>query len=440
MTRGNSFAIAVALLVAPRFAGAQDLFERWRSQGARGSATAEVYRAPDRLDLRLGATFPTSAVIRDQGYGRLGFEGVFESDFACGRFDVRANLKSLISKEVRDEFVEALLGAVESELMYNALVLACEVSPTACDAFKHFRVNANAMLGIGYDRCAAVEQAVNDGLHSARAKSIKDCLNRKQGEGATMDEAMRACDRAGDVTGLLGGRVAEFNLGQELVKAFNLDGGDARQLETMLSKLRYTPQGVRGDVEPDAVLREYARVEKEIATAWIRAADQAARDPKAPLDPEVEKVIAPTWTSGPFRIGLLRIAELPRDVRQLRIQLLASRAAAVELTLQVQKLERILAGAELLPQNSEERRREIARQRELLRLQLQHMDELVARKQAYQRDLLGTLDHGETVEHARAASQVGRAQAAKDDEWLRKEVAKPWGAKGRPPEAAERRR
>ncbi len=435
MTTSRPALFAGALVLAatawPPETQAQDLFDRARAQAANSqkAGSAQVYRNPDRMDLRLGATFPTGTVVRDQGYGRLGFEGVFESDFACGKFDVKANLKSLVSKEARDEFLEALLGAVESELMYNALVLACETSPTACQAFQHSRVNANALLGIGYDRCAAIEAGIQDGLQAARAQSIKDCLNRKADQRIPLDEAQRACEKANDVSGLLGGRVAEFNLGQELVRAFKLEGVDARHAETLLSKLRYTPQGVKGEVQADAVLQEYAKIEKEIARAWLQATETAARNPNAQLDPEGEKAIAPTWTSGPLRIGLERIAALRPDVRRLRIELLSARAAAVEMTLRVQKLERYLAGAEILPQTSDERKKEIARERGLLRLQLGHMDEIVARKEAYNKDLLDALLHGEGTEHGQAAAQLGRGRSEDMDARMRREAAAPWGSK-----------
>lgn len=408
----------------------QDLLERARHvrENAGGPVSTETYRSPDRLDLRAGAAFPTGAILADRGTAQIGLDGVFESDFACGRFDMRGSLRNLLSKEMRDEFLDTALGALQSELMYNGLVLACEVSPTACDALKHFRANANALLSISYDRCAAIEEGIRDGLQSARAQAIKDCVERKRQEGVRdPSEALAACEKASEVSGLLGGRVAEFNLARELQKAYHLEGADAARLETLLGSLRITPKGVAGEVKADLVLREYSKLEREYAQAWTEAAQAAAAHPAAPIPSDIEKKLQPPGAPGPLALGLQKIAQLPPAVRKIRIELIASRAAALDLAIKVQELERYLSGAAKLPQNSEARVREIEQELRDLRLQLRHIDELVARKEEYNRTLLASLDHADLHEGSKASAVFAAGRTRESDARFRDTFTGAWG-------------
>src|SRR5438105_9079152 len=81
-------------------------------------------------------------------------------DFGCGSFDLKASFRSLFDKNLKEEFLGGALSAIQSELAGSALVLACYASPTVCDAIKHYRISANAMLGMELDGCRSLEHAL----------------------------------------------------------------------------------------------------------------------------------------------------------------------------------------------------------------------------------------------------------------------------------------
>jgi len=416
----------------PRDLGAQDLLDRSRrAGGAEAPVRASVYQGRDRLDLRVGASFPT-ATLEDRKEARIGIEASLESDFACGKFDLKANLRSLLTREAREDFLDTLIGAVESELLYNGLVLACEASPTACQAFQHFRVNANALLGIGYDRCQAVESGIRDGLQGAQARSIKDCLAERQREGKTLDQALEACNRTQGMRALGGGKVAVFDLGQELEKALGLPAGETRDLGTLLSQLRVRPDGVSGEIRAEAVLAEYARLEKAYREAWTKATEAAAANPEAPPDPETAGKLQPPDAPGPLPVNVRDIAGLPAPERGIYLRWLAGLAALQDLERRVQKIERYLMAAMQVPQADEGTVRRMERELASLRLQMRHVDESVRREEAHNQALLEVIRAAEARQRDRAATSIARAKSAEESRRLEEQSAPKYGAPRRP--------
>lgn len=423
----------VAGLAAALPARAQDLLERVRVGGRPEVRTGvSSYQGLDRLDLRVGGSFPAAA-SSDRGYARIGLSAGLDSDFACGKFDVRANLKSLVGKEAREDMLDTLIGAIESELLYNGLVLVCEASPTACQAYQHFRVNANAMLGIGYDRCQAIESGVQDGIQSGQARSLKDCIARKQKEGKSLDQALAACDKASTVSGLTGAPVAEFSLGRELEKALGLPPGETRELQRFLSDLRVKPNSVSGEIKGEAVLEEYARLERDYQEAWKKAVSEVERDPEAPIDPETAAKLKPENSPGPLPINVRDVAELPGDQREIYIRWLAGLAALQSLEAKVQKIERYLVAATQIPQMDAGNVQRIEREIAGLRTQLRHVDEYVRRQEAHSQALLAVIRAAEAEKRSRAASALARAKSEEGGARLESEYGLKFGALRRPP-------
>jgi hypothetical protein len=428
--KGRTVLVAAIVLTTIRPAAAQDLLERNRARGSVQSA-ASVYQGYDRLDLRVGGSFPTPTE-RDRGHARIGLSAGIETDFACGRFDVKANLKSLVGKEARDDLLDALIGAIESELLYNAMVLLCEASPTTCQAYQHFRGNANAMLGIGYDRCQAIEAGVQDGVQSARAKALKDCIAEKERQGATMDQALAACNRANSMSGLTGGKVAEFDLGKELEKALGLAPGESQEMERLLSSVRVRPSGVTGEIKTDQVLAEYAKLEKEYLEAWTKATGELARNPDAQVDPDAARKLQPGNTPGPLPLNLRDIADLPADQRAIYIRWLASLAALQTLEERIAKLERYLLAATQVPQTDAGTVQRIEREIVSLRTQMRHVDDYVRRQEAHNQALLRVIQAAEARKRELAASSVARAKSAEETRRVMEEYSLKVGQPYRP--------
>jgi len=391
--------------------GGQDLFERAKTNGNTGSAEFESYPGRDRLDLRFGAALPK--LSGDKGGARIGFESVIDSDFACGRFDLKANLKTLLSKESRSDMLDALLGALEGELLSNALVLTCEASPTACQAFQHFRVNANAILGLQYDRCQAIQSAVNDSLQGIKAKAIKDCVEERRRGGTSMDEALAACEKVDTMTGLDGKKVKEIDLTKELQKALKIDDVDFAHLQELLSSVRLSTGGVKGEVQADGVIRKFDKLNAEYLAAWTDATSALVSDPtKKPDNEALAKLVPPGASGGILPDELREVAELPEHQRRVVIRLLASESALLHLTLEVQEIERRLAAARKDPRNDESRVRQWTQELEDVRLQLRQIEERAARQERLSAAFLRARDLARRSQSRDAASAMADADEA----------------------------
>jgi len=437
--RASSFVTLAIVLGAAATASAQDLFDRGKSGGKPGSAEGEVTVTRDRLDLRFGAALPT--LVGDHGRARIGIDSVIDADFACGRFDLRANLKSLLGKEAREDMIEALLGALEGELLHNALVLTCEASPTACQAFQHFRVNANAILGMQYNRCQAIESAVSDGLRGLKAKAIKDCVEAKRRDGMAMNDALAACENADTLQGLDGSKVKEIDLAEELKKALKLDDVDFKNLQELLSSVRLGANGSKGEVQADGVLRKFDKLNEEYLAAWTEATAALAADPKKSASDEMLKKLAPPGSAGGVLPDELReLAELPEHQRRVVLRVLASESALLHLTLEVQSIERRLAAARKDPRLDEARVRTWTLELEDLRLQLRQIEERMARQERYSAAFLKARDLARTSQSRHAAAAVADSQSAAEDAKKVDSLAPAFGTRSGTPKDTKKER
>jgi len=276
--------IVLLWLASPALA--QDLFERHRGSG--DAVKTSEYRGRDRLDLQLSADATKLLGAQNAGGSRLGVSGYIDYDFACGRFDIRSNLKQLLSKEAREEFLGDVVDGLLGELVHNTMVLVCETSPTVCQALQHYRISANAMLGMQYDWCSAIEAAVDDSNQSTRAKAIKDCIEEKRAQGLTLDQARDACENADKIRGLDGKFVKEIDILEEIRRAFDLPKVDQDILVQLISSLRYSPKGGEGEIKAHAAFDRHQQLVDQYAKAWNRAIQrkELTEDELAALSPD----------------------------------------------------------------------------------------------------------------------------------------------------------
>ncbi len=315
--------VAILALVLP-----QDLLERERSI-RRGLAPA-----PD-----LSSVKPARASV-DLGAG---------ADFACGSFDLKASFRSLFDRNVKEEFLGSALGALQGQLAGSALVLACYASPTVCDALKHYRASANAMLGMEFDACRSVEQALGDVERQAQARAVKECLDRKARAGAPLDQAQRACAKASEIRGLDGRAVREIDLRKDL----GLSGPLVPDLKIGAGVFRAESRGT-------AVVEAYEARRRSAVETW----EAAVRDPaKAPMD----------RLGGVTRVELEGIAAMEPAARGAAVRSVAAAQALAGLVAEAHETERRLESAELLA--SPEVREEIARRRTQLRNEMGRLAE-----------------------------------------------------------------
>ncbi|MBI2932493.1 MAG: hypothetical protein HYY16_12645 [Planctomycetes bacterium] len=405
----------VLLCLGSAHVDAQDIFERAR-QRDRDFATTDTYRGRDRLDLQVAADLRSASLVPDSGSGRVGVGATLDFDFACGKFDVKATLRSLFSRNMREEFLGSVMGWVESELTRNALVLACEVSPTICQALQHYRVTANAMLGMQYDRCQAIQQAVDSSLQKQQAEAINACVEEKRRAGMSMDRALEECNSPDKVRSLTGERVLEVELVEELRKALGLSNREQADVDRLLgNRVKYSAQGGSGAIAKDAVEKEYIRIRERYDKAWRDAV--AAVERGATLN---DAQIADLTPPGSPQVTVAEMAELTLlspSARGVLIASVASQCALLELVRRVHEVERNIEAARKIPTADEAMIRRLERERDDLRAEVRRLRETYERQNELNKSLLQMASVGRrniATKTAAAVSQLGATEQKRE--------------------------
>lgn len=326
------------------------------------------------------------------------------ADFGCGSFDLKASFKSLFNKNMAEELLGGALSSLEAQLARSPLVLACYASPTVCDAIKHYRVSANAMLGMELDSCRALEGELQDVERRARARAIKRCLEERARRGEPLDEASRACRRSETVRGLDGRDVRAVDLVAEL----DLPGD-------LVPGLRLGSGTLRAEASATAVLQAYEKRRQACRRRWA----DALRDPdKATLE-----------DLGPVgRRDLEQIAVLEPGRRETVVRSLSAVTALSELLREVHRTERVLESAEIVA--APELRAEMERRRKLLRNEMERLVE----EFEMERRLNAAVSRAQSVaaagEAVRARRRLDTRRSLERDRAAQDRL-KPWGCEVR---------
>lgn len=292
------------------FAAPQDAWEK---------ATKDLFpidsvKARGRLDLRIGPSLDAGRCTILPA--KVSAEVRIMPDFACGRFDISASYKSTFTKAFREELLGALIASARVEIAGSAMVLACQMSPTLCDAMKHYKIVASESLALQFGQCRAVEagaSGISDGL---RARAIKQCLAELQAEGFTLDEAMHRCQSSRHLRGLLGGKVEEINLVKEVTKVLKLPTDAEGILMEILGDAAWREKGRSGAIHIKPITGLYERLRVEFEVSWTKAASDPSRS-------KVEKLV-PTGAPPATPHEVQRIAALSEGERKIVIASLAS--------------------------------------------------------------------------------------------------------------------
>jgi hypothetical protein len=321
-------------------------------------------------------------------------------DFGCGSFDLKASVRSLFNRNVREEFLGGALSAVQSELAGSALVLACYASPTVCDAIKHYRVTANSMLGMELDGCRSLEHAVEGVQRQSQARAIKECLDDKARQGVALDEAQRACRRTTELRGLDGKAVRQIDVNKDLGIP-----------ESLVAPLRIGAGTLAAEARGTAVVEAYEAKRRERMRLWTEA---LANPSKAPLE----------------RLGPVSPAEVERMAamepgrRETAVRSVAAAQALADLVAEAQAAERALESAELLA--TPEVRGELERRRAQLRNELARLSETFEAE----RRVNAAIGEAQAAAAAEVAGKARERLAPRRSEEVRQaadEKLKPWG-------------
>jgi hypothetical protein len=305
----------MALLFLLASLAAQDALER-----AAHLPPPRVSVSRDRLDLRLGPVLdPSRCTVTP---GKVSVDLKIAPDFACGSFDLSAGYRSLFTKSVREEMLGALIESARAEIAGSAMVLACQMSPTLCDAMKHYKIVASDALALGMGQCRAVESASSGVSETLRARAIKQCLADLQAKGVPFDDALRECQQSRQLRGLTGNRVEEIDLVREVSKALGLTSDSTSLISEVAGGASYRAEGVSGSVQLRPVADLFERIRRTFEEGWNRAVEDPVRETGAHLVPAG----APPASSAEVQ----RLALLPGPDRRIVIGSLASALALQE--------------------------------------------------------------------------------------------------------------
>jgi hypothetical protein len=329
----------------------QDLWEKLKQHESKQEPGRVEYRLGPAID-RSGGRIPAAKVDVDLST---------DLDFACGRFDLKASFGSLVNKDMAGELLGAALDQLRDRLAGSAMVLACQMSPTLCDALKHFRVTANELLAQKFADCRAIEQQADGPTRTLRARALMACLAEKQRAGVPLDEALLACKSGDAVRGLDGKNGPEVDLVAQLAQAFGL-GKESREIVTdLVDAPRLSATGRRGDVKLRSVDAAYERRREEAVTRFRKAVETGKPEGLAP------KSLPPVT-----RADLDLLKSLDEESRRSVVASLARSYALVETAELVHEIEALLEAAAAMTDDPT-LREQLARQGERIGRELRRL-------------------------------------------------------------------
>ncbi len=352
-------------------------------------------------DRSLRRTLPPAPEVSTARAPRTSIDLGLKPDVGCGNFDVKASVRSLFDRNVREEFLGGALKTLERELAGSALVLACYASPTVCDAIKHYRVSANDMLGMELDACRALEGSLGDERRRSQARAVKECLDERAARGEPVDAARRACAGASELRGFDGRRTAEI----DLVKDLGLTEG-------LVAPLKIGAGKVKAEANAAAVAEAYETKRKAAEASWRAALADPAKAPPGELS----------------RAELAKVAAMEPARREAALRSVSAAQALAELVREAHEAERALEAAEVVA--DPEVREELARRRAMLRAEIGRLGERfeAERRVGAALEAAAGAAAAEVADKARLRLAERRAGEAKA--WTQ-DTVKPWGCETR---------
>jgi hypothetical protein len=361
MTRtGTLVALIIAGLgVSAERAMAQGLSDllgnRESPAGTSTRPEARLAVAKDRTDLRLSANVVPNALGRTPGGGEVGISANLDLDFICGRFDLKSTFQNLLGKEIREEFLQGALGYLQGELAGSAMELLCQAQPTLCTLLQNHNIAANLKLGYHYDRCRAIESAIDHSQKRIYASAIDECLREKQARGIPLSEALDACRRADRVRGFGGEPLAEFDLARELRKVVSLSEEGQKLLGKLAEETRYG--GSWASTRPNASILEtrHEEVKRDFLDRWTRVVEKSPQRGGVSED-DLRKLVPPGYPPV-TRDEVQRLSFVSPSRKEAALGSITSAIALSELTREIHEVERALEALAGAPSIEEGQRR-----------------------------------------------------------------------------------
>ena len=356
--------LPIAMSIGTSMAQAQNFNDLLGDQRGTEGRTGGSTRAPRvrvrhdraRTDLRLTGDVIPTLTGRERERGEIGVSAELDLNFICGKFDLEGTFENLLTKEVREDFVDGLLGYVESEVTGSAMELLCQAQPTLCTLLQNHNIAANLKLGYHHDRCSQIQSALDNAQRQVYAGAVEQCLREKQAAGVPLDRALDACRRANRVRGFGGEVIAEFDLGHEIRKVLSLSGDDNAVLAAITEDVRYGGTWSEAKPNPDAITSIHDGIRRKYVREILDLIDTRQTLKPSGWNEKLAS-LTPRGMPGMTKWEIYRLAELPDDRLHAAVASLASAFTLADLGLQIHEAERLLEAVMGLPTIEENQRK-----------------------------------------------------------------------------------
>jgi hypothetical protein len=277
--------------------------------------------------------------------------------------DFAAEFKALFDVNALESYFK---GLASSAISAAPLVLMCYVSPTLCDAYKHFKSMASGLLQARAAECHAVEAAAMDyGSRMAKKRELQ-CIEDKTVAGVPRYVAQDECGAAGstELAGFDFGKVRTINIVDDGLKQIGADDDTQRFARAILGDVGFQggSTGRRQEfkkLQPDGLEQEWGRLYQDYGQQLTTLVDQA-RTGGAPTVEDLQKVSAP---GVPITPSLLQqVSLLHPSARAIAIQRIASALTLARLEYQLFVLQMELSELSRLAANTNQSTEEVERQ------------------------------------------------------------------------------
>jgi len=348
------------LLIAVGRAGAADLWDKTVT-GSTPQSQFELYEgtAQSGLNYRGAAGLPLPAP--GGGVSTIGsISG--STGKGCG-IDFAAEFKALFDVNALESYFK---GLASSAISAAPLVLMCYVSPTLCDAYKHFKSMASGLLQARAAECQAVEAAALDyGSRMAKKRELQ-CIEEKTAAGVSRYVAQDDCRAVGstELVGFDFGKVSDINIVDDGLKQVGADDDTQRFAKAILGDVgfRGNSSGRRHEfkkLQPEGLEQEWGRLYQDYGQQLTALVDQV-KTGATPTVEDLQKVSAP---GVPVTRSLLQQLSLMNPAgRGIAVQRIASALTLARLEYQLYVLQMELSELSRLAANTNQSTEEVERQ------------------------------------------------------------------------------
>lgn len=341
-------------------AGATDLWDKTVTNSTPQSQF-QLYEgtAQSGLNYRGGAGLPLPAPS-----GAGGTIGAISGSTGkgCG-IDFAAEFEALFDVNALESYFK---GLASSAISAAPLVLMCYLSPTLCDAYKHFKSMASGLLQARAAECQAVEAAALDyGARMAKKRELQ-CIEEKTAAGVPRYVAQDDCRAVGstELVAFDFGKVSDINIVDDGLKQVGADEDTQRFAKAVLGDVgfRGSSSGRRQEfkkLQPDGLEQEWGRLYQDYGQQLTTLADQV-KTGGSPAVEDLQKVSAP---GVPVTRSLLQQLSLMHpSARAIAIQRIASALTLARLEYQLSMLQMELSELSRLAANTNQSTEEVERQ------------------------------------------------------------------------------